>query len=87
MLSPVSSATISSVSPLRGEWIEIGIITLRGITNQVSPLRGEWIEIIMHSPHYSKLVVSPLRGEWIEIMRNVGCTFSKARLASQRRVD
>jgi len=41
-----------AVSPLAGEWIEIGIVGIIWSKDRVSPLAGEWIEINT-LPHHS----------------------------------
>ena len=76
-----------SVSPLRGEWIEIVESLELHHMIPVSPLRGEWIEIGATCTRTSSLWVSPLRGEWIEMKETKAAKEKAARLASQRRVD
>ena len=39
------SASLHSVAPLVGAWIEIRIYAALGDTNPVAPLVGAWIEI------------------------------------------
>ena len=53
---------------MRGAWIEIGIVCLRGFVCFTShPVRGAWIEM-SPAPKWTVMKRShPVRGAWIEI--------------------
>ena len=54
--------------PMRGEWIEINILSIYPAIGLSLPMRGEWIEISSPFPVSIASWSLPMRGEWIEML-------------------
>ena len=73
MIDSISCSVNSSVAPLAGAWIEIGMSSLNEKQIYVAPLAGAWIEIFFCPVGTACLPVAPLAGAWIEIHTWIYC--------------
>ena len=73
--------------PMRGEWIEMGVVSSTQRVSTSLPMRGEWIEISHKGYDYNSTTSLPMRGEWIEIGNYPGQLCRRAVSPHAGRVD
>ena len=84
-LMPHLKATLHTVAPLVGAWIEIRLAFRRWNLASVAPLVGAWIEILPPCKTCFPFPVAPLVGAWIEIPLSLFCSAILVSLLSWER--